>query len=855
MSASDGRPGGAGSALLGLLAVAMIAGVMVTVGVAPAIALTGVAAKNTIASFENLPSDLTIANLQQKTEIYAQLDGKPHLLTSFYNQDREVIAWDDVPATVKNAAVAGEDVRFYQHGGVDPMGILRAVVANAGSGNSQGASTISQQYVKNICVQEAELLSTQKLVDAAYEVCTQGSVVRKLKEARLAIGLEKKYSKDQILLGYLNIAGFGGQIYGIETAAQYYYDKHAKDLTTAEAASLVAIVNDPNVLRIDEKSNIADNTVRRDYILGVELKHHMLTQEEYQKAIATPVKPKVTPSRAGCQGAGVSGYFCDYVTHIVKQNPAFGKTPGARYNALVAGGLKIYTTLNLNLQRKAQKTMNQYVPMKSPVGNIASAATTVEVGTGRVLTMVQSKIYNNEPGSKYTAINYNTDEAYGGSHGFQPGSTYKLFTLVDWLKQGHGLYESVDGNARTIPASNFTQCKKPYNGEAWSVGNDAAGEGGYRSVFNGTQLSVNGVFASMAEKLDLCDIRDTAKAFGVHRADKAPLEMYPNSIIGTNTVAPISMATAYAGMANNGMTCTPIAIDKVVKPDGSQIQVPTSTCKQSVDKQVAIAANSALHGVITGGTMAGDATPDGVYEIGKTGTTDDAYDTWAIGASSKVATAIWVGSVTGHVNLREVRGFPACSYDGGIGKASDARHCLWKDMMTANNAVYPGATSWQQPLPRYLYGKQTTVPTVGGMSVDQAKNVLASAGFRGVVGSPEASDTVEKDKVSSTSPGGGAQASAGAAVTLHLSSGPAPQTPPMGQPDQNGNVTVPNVTRMQFGQAQQTLQQAGLQVGAVFKPITPNHTCFVYGQSPAQGQAPKQSTVTIAVDGDPGQCH
>jgi membrane peptidoglycan carboxypeptidase len=304
-------------------------------------------------------------------------------------------------------------------------------------------------------------------------------------------------------------------------------------------------------------------------------------------------------------------------------------------------------------------------------------------------------------------------------------------------------------------------------------------------------------------------------------------------------------------MANNGVRCTPIAIDKVVKPDGSEIQVPKSNCRQAVDRQVAIAANAALHGVITSGTMGGDATADGVYEIGKTGTTDEAKDTWAVGASSKVATAVWVGSVTGFQNLREVFNFPKCYYDGGIGKASDARHCLWKDMMTANNAVYGGATSWEQPMPRYLYGKQTTVPSVSGMSVDQAKNVLASAGFRGVIGSAETSD-VEKGKVSSTAPSGGSQASAGAAVTLHTSSGPAPVLP---GGDQNGNATVPSVVRLPFAQAQQTLQQAGFQVNLI-----PQHaqspSCVVLAQNPApQGQAPTQSVVSILIDGDQGQCH
>jgi membrane peptidoglycan carboxypeptidase len=312
------------------------------------------------------------------------------------------------------------------------------------------------------------------------------------------------------------------------------------------------------------------------------------------------------------------------------------------------------------------------------------------------------------------------------------------------------------------------------------------------------------------------------------------------------------MATAYAGMANNGLVCTPIAIDKVVKPDGSEVQVPKSTCKQAIDKQVAIAANSALHAVITSGTMATDATPDGVYEIGKTGTTDEAKDTWAVGASSKVATAVWVGSVTGFENLREVFNFPRCYYDGGIGKASDARHCLWKDMMTANNAVYGGATSAPAPLPRYLYGKQTVVPSVTGMSVGQARNVLASAGFRGVVGSAEASDSVEKGKVSSTSPGSGSQAPAGAAVTLHTSSGPAPVAPQPGNGQQ-----APDVTKQPFGQAKQTLEQAGYRVNPVFQPVTPTQTCLVYGENVAPqtpGDANKP-TVTIAVDGAQDKCH
>ncbi|MDQ1512528.1 MAG: hypothetical protein QOC59_370, partial [Microbacteriaceae bacterium] len=336
-----------------MIAAAAIAGVMITVGVAPAIALTGVGAKNGIGLFETLPADLKIASLQQKTEIYATSHGKPKQIASFYNQNREVVPWSDVPDTVKRATLAAEDIRYYDHGGVDPMGIMRALVTNLGSSSQQGASTITQQYVKNVCIQEAELLPTQEKVQAAYADCT-GGIGRKLKEARLAIGMEKKYTKNQILLGYLNIAGFGGRIYGIESAAQYYFDTHAKDLTYAQAASLMAIVNAPNDLRIDEKDNLAANKVRRDYILGTELKHKLIDRPAYDKAVATAVKPKITPSSTGCAAARSAAYFCSYVVSTVLQNPQFGATPGQRYNNLQGAGWKIYTTLDLDLEKKAK---------------------------------------------------------------------------------------------------------------------------------------------------------------------------------------------------------------------------------------------------------------------------------------------------------------------------------------------------------------------------------------------------------------------------------------------------------------------------------------------------------------------
>jgi membrane peptidoglycan carboxypeptidase len=782
------RLGSALSALLGLVVFAAIAGVLVAVTVTPAVAVTGIAAKNGLGFFENLPSDLTITPLDQRTQIYAKSHGKNVRIASFYTQNREIVQWDDVAKTVRSAAVAGEDVRFYEHGGVDPTGIARAVVADLLGKNIQGASTITQQYVKNVCVMEAERLPTQKKVLAAYQVCVDPSVGRKVREMRYAIGLEKRYSKDQILLGYLNIAGFGGQIYGIQAAAKYYFDTPAKDLTPAQAASLLAIVNNPERLRLDEPANLAANTARRDYILRTEYAHGMLSAADYRTAVAMTTKPKITPTRSGCSSAGVAGYFCDYVVRTIEQSSAFGKTPGDRIVALQSAGWKIYTTLDLDLQKSAQKTMNRYVPKTSKLLDIGGAAISVEVGTGRIVTMVQNKTFNAaaDAGPKYSAVNYNTDESYGGSGGIQPGSTYKVFTLLDWLQKGHTLYQRVNADQRTIPADRFQQCGSPDTvDKPWSVGNDEGrSENGLWSVYDATRKSINGAFATMGEQLDLCDIRKTAEAFDVHPALGGRLSANPSSIIGTNFVSPLSMATAYAGLANDGRTCTPVAILKVVKADGSRIPVPKTSCRQSVDEPIATAAVYALRSVVTGGTAYGDQTPDGIYTFGKTGTTDNAESTWMIGSTSKVTTAVWVGNVQGHVNLRKITSFPYCPTTYST-QAATMRHCVWKGIQTAVNKEYGGAKSWPKPDQRFLAGgapvaaAPTTpssstgsgvVPQVKGMSKQAAIQALLGSSLAWAIGPSEPS-SLPAGQIVRTSPAAGTKLAPHTEVTLYPSAG------------------------------------------------------------------------------------
>lgn len=768
-----------------MLAVAVIAGVMVTVGVAPAVALTGVTASRGVGLFESLPGDLKLAPLDQKTELYAKSGKKDVLIASFFTQNREVVGEDGVAQTAKDAAVAGEDQRYFQHGGVDPTGILRAAIQNLQGKDLQGASTITQQYVKNVCIQEAVRLQSAKAQQAATDQCTDPTAGRKIREIRYAIGLEKRYSKQQILLGYLNIAGFGGQIYGIEAAANYFYGQHANELTPVQAATLLAIVKDPEHLRPDEKANLAANTARRDYILAVEYKLKMLSKTEYDAAVATTTKLDITPPKTGCSSAGTSGYFCNYVVATILNSKVFGTTRTIRQEKLDTAGWRIHTTLNIALEKKAKSVINTYVPEKSSYFALGGAAVSVQVGTGRVLAMVQNKKFDpvsTEHGTA-TSVNYSADTAYGRSSGFDPGSSFKLFTLLDWLKTGHTLNARVLANERSHAASAFQACGSTYSGDSYAPENDDQ-VSGFRSVIESTADSINNAYMTMAEQLDLCDIRDIATDFGEHQADGGKIPVLPATVLGlAEEVSPVTHTAAYAAMGDSGRYCSPIVIDSITTPTGASVPVPKSKCEQAIDPGVADAANYALHTVLTNGTASGDTTSDGVYEIGKTGTTNEAEQTWLMGTSSKVATGVWIGNVQAtngvHQNLRNVYDTPYCPVKGST-QAALERHCVWRGIMTAANKIYGGASSFPAPDPKYLYGggqyghddslSTGSVPNVIGQSEGAAIDAITGQNMSYVVGG-----SIKSDKPQGTivrqSPSGGAKPDGHVTVTIYPSSG------------------------------------------------------------------------------------
>ena len=699
----EAKPTSLLQSILGLVGFSALAALLIVVLTAPAIVATSQVTNNAAGLFENLPDYVKIDNQSQRNILYGLRGGEQVPFAQIYDQNRQEVAWDAVSPFVKDALVAAEDVRFYHHGGVDVAGIARAAVNNLTGNDLQGASTIEQQLVKQLAIQEAvATIRDPKKLEAAKAKAQANTLDRKLKEAKLAIGLEKNYTKHQILLAYLNIAGFGGNTYGIEAAAEQYYSTTAAKLTLAQAASLIAVVQQPPLRNPGSSANWDRNKSRRNTILATMLDKKMIADNQYAEAIATPVDAttvKISPATNGCSYASAAKSFCDYVIKNVKNLPGLGKTTADRLAAWRRGGNAVYTTVDLDQQKVAEEDLAQRTPASEARFKLGSAVSTVQVGTGRIVIMAQNKEFNDtgegDPAST-SAINFNTDKAYGGSSGFPTGSTWKLFTLINWLQNGHGIQDTVNGNIQFYPAGSQSfpaTCDGGFYslGKSYRPQNDSGVSEGQMSVMNATKGSVNAAFINMASKLDLCDIRDVAKSMGVHNADNSELNHSPASILGTNTPSPLTMASAYATVASGGKLCQPIAVDKIVGPDGKELPGQLQSCSQVLTPEVAAAAAYDLQGPLQPGGTGAIANPrDGTALFGKTGTAE-AMQSYMVASSTQTTTAVWIGNIEGDQNMRRIS-------IGGI-LASNLRTYVMKPILASLNAsaVYGPGGAFSEP--------------------------------------------------------------------------------------------------------------------------------------------------------------
>ncbi|TDC19688.1 penicillin-binding protein [Streptomyces sp. 8K308] len=633
------RPGG-GQSATGLIArflgVSVLSGAVLAGLALPAVGALGLAARGTMEGFDEIPAEMERPPLSQTSTI---LDAEGNQIAEVSFRNRTVVDLDQM-GIVPQAVVAIEDARFYEHGAVDLQGIIRALTTNLGSGSvEQGASTLTQQYVKNVFVEAAG--DDQEAIAEATQQTGAAGLGRKIQEIKYAIQLEQELTKDEILENYLNITYFGQQAYGIEAAAERYFSKSAADLELHEAAMLAGLVQSPS--RYDPTVNPETALDRRNVVLQRMADNDAITQEEADAASEQELGLDISEPRTGCTTAvDDSGFFCDYVRQEILNNPVFGETEEDRMALWRLGGLTIQTTLDPQAQAAAAEAAREGADETDPV---VAAVVQVEPGTGRILSMAQSRPYGVDATQNQTAINLNVSAGMGGSvNGFQPGSTFKPFTAAAALENGISPAQTYEtDHEMTVEMDRFRNCEnQPAGSGEWEVGNEREDEEGEWDMTSALAESINTYFVLLEEQTGLCDTVEMARSMGVTRGNDEQLPTDPSATLGAHETTPLMMANAYATFANRGTYCTPIAITSVTNAEGEELEVPESECEAVMSAHTADTINAMLGGVVEDGTGAAVGLTDR-DNAGKTGTSDERRNVWFVGYTPEISTAVRVG--------------------------------------------------------------------------------------------------------------------------------------------------------------------------------------------------------------------
>ena len=554
------------------------------------------------AAYQSLPE---VGNNMRPAVSSQVFDSQGKLITTLHSdQNRLPIDINKVPKNLQNAFIAAEDNRFYDHIGVDPIGILRAVVTNlTNRGIAQGGSTITQQLAKNAFLSQDQTLK------------------RKIQEAILALELERKYSKKEILEMYMNQIYFGRGAYGIQTAAHTYFGKDVGDLTLAECAMIAGLPKSPNYY----SSSVNEATARKNVVVGQMEKYGYITpsQAEEAKKSSLDIKQKSTSNTTD-----ETAYFIDYVTQEIAQK--YGD------DALYKDGLKIYTTLDTDKQHAAVQAM-RHLPethtddqgLTQPQGAIIS----IDPKTGHILAMVGGRGQDSFNRASMAVR--------------QPGSAFKPFVYMTAME--HDM----------TPDTIMEDKKVEYGG--WSPHNADNSYQGRMPLWKALALSVNTVAVQLADKVGPSNVIANAKKLGITTLveDGSPNDdNLASAALGglTKGVTPLEMAAAYGAFANKGVYIKPTAIVKILDRNGNILEDNSSDVQktQVMSEKTAYEMTSMLEGVIARGT--GTAASIGRPAAGKTGTTDDNHDAWFIGYTPDIVTAVWVGDDTGSQSLGEIYG-------------------------------------------------------------------------------------------------------------------------------------------------------------------------------------------------------
>jgi len=531
------------------------------------------------------------------------------LLARFFEENRKLVALEDVPQSLIDAVLAAEDARFFEHPGFDVRAMARAALVNLSEGRTvQGGSTITQQYVKN-----------------TYFRKPARTLERKAKELRLAIEVENRYDKREILELYLNTVYFGRGAYGVEAAAESYFGHGVAKLDLAESALLAALIRAPE--RYDPREHPARARGRRDYVLD---RMESLGKLSARRAGAARRK-RVSVVPPGPPQQARYPYFVEAVRQELLADRRLGRTDDARARTLYEGGLVVRTTLDPKLQAAAEHAVEDVLDQP---GDPAAALVALRPATGEVVAMVGGRDWSE------SQVNLALGRSGGGS-GRQAGSSFKPIAAAAALEAGIPF----DARYESSPASfEFA------DGSTWSPTNAEGSGRGLMSLREALVDSVNGVYARLAMQMGPAAITTQAQRMGV----RSPLPAYPSVVLGTAEVSVLDMATAYATLANGGTMVEPTTISSVETSDGRVMHPDQEVDLGALSPGSAYLVTKALEDVIDHGT--GVAADIGRPAAGKTGTTNDYADAWFVGYTPDLVAAVWVGHPEGAVPMYSVHG-------------------------------------------------------------------------------------------------------------------------------------------------------------------------------------------------------
>ncbi|MDQ3957770.1 MAG: transglycosylase domain-containing protein [Actinomycetota bacterium] len=822
------------------------------------------------------PSDLAF-KLPQSSKIF---DSKGRLITTLHGeQNRTNVTLDQIPQFVQEAVIGIEDERFYEHDGVDLKAIIRAALANVRSGDiEQGGSTITQQYVKNVIIAPGEI--------------AEQTIDRKLQEAALARQLEQELGKEEILERYLNTVYFGQGAYGVQAASKVYFAKPVWKLTLKEGALLAGLIRAPEDYDPFRHGQAAKR--RRNLVL-----RKMADLGYVDEAAAAAAESK----NLGLQPAKEKDeypapYFVDYVQRMLTYHPDFdflGDTSSQRTKRLFTGGLRIYTTVDLEMQAAAEDAVNDTLSYPSdPHGALVA----LEPDTGHVKAMVGGRDWFAPPKKdRYAKLNLaiaaepdlgrvrvpgqkKPDYRAPGT-GRQAGSAFKPFALAAAIDDGVALSKRYDGSGPlVIPGAN--------NGADYTVNNYEGGQFGEISLLEATVNSVNVVFAQLVDEIGVDPVVDAAQMMGI----RTELQPYFSAVLGTNEVNALGMASAYGTLASNGSYHPPVAVTRIVdatKERNKEIYRDESEPVEVLDPAVAYLTTSALQEVIRRGTGTA-AAAIGRPAAGKTGTAQEYRDAWFVGYTPNLVASVWVGYPQAQIEMKTSclgsgigpSGTPECiptriTVTGGSWPTQ-----IWTNFMFRALSDYPvedfevpdiglrrvpidtrnGCLAGKFTPDEYVAtgvfaagtqpeetcrepGDRKRIENFVGFPRDEAVRILEDEGFT-VVTEGVPSNSYPPGTVVDQDPPAGTRAPAGSTVTLYIANGE----------EERETATVPNVLGMRRSDAESELRAAGFEVQVIVeKESSPGQAKKnrgrVWKQAPGGGsEAEKGSTVTIWVNPD-----